>query len=146
MRCDLTTDRTTISKWLIKIVSCSWLLQAKPPTQDGSQSTVHRAWVPVPNHHYCLFLHSHRSLSCVGLFLSIDDWPKIFTLASFTQQATKGVCTFWERGQGLLRVLWKSHHTVLLRLCSSTQISLLKSEGRFSTLEVSLHRSSQSRS
>lgn len=71
---------------LLKKVSVSWLLQADTPTQDGSQSPVHRAWMPVPNHHYCPFPHSHRSLSCVGLFSSIDYWPKIFTLANFTQR------------------------------------------------------------
>lgn len=58
-------------------VSISWLLQAKPPSQDRSQSTVCRAWVPLPTHYYCLFPHSHKSLSCVGLFPFTDDCPKL---------------------------------------------------------------------
>lgn len=125
MRCDLTTDHTAVAKWLIKKVSVSCLLQANPPTQDGSRSTVRRAWVPVPHHHYCLFPHSHGAFSRAGLFPSIDYWPKIFTLASFTQEDTKGIWTFWEQGQGLL---WRSHHPALLRLCFSKQIASFRVE------------------
>lgn len=145
MRCDLTTDHTTIAKRLIKKVSVSCLLQANPPTQDRSQSIVCRAWVPVPHHHYCLFPHSHRSFYGMGLLPSIDYWPKIFTLASFTQQDTKGIWTFWEQGQGLL---WRSHHPALLRPFFSKQISsfhvqshseawgsLLNSGGQFAQIQ-----------
>lgn len=132
----------------MKKMSISWLLQANPPTQDESQNIMCRAWLPVPNHHSCLFLHSHMSLSSVGLFPSVEYWPKIFMLACFTQQDTKGVCLFWEQGQGLLRVLQKSHHAMLLRLYSYKQISpfhvlnpsevwgsLLNSGGQFAQIQ-----------
>lgn len=67
MRCELTTDHTDTLKWFIKTVSVSWLLQANSRTQDRSQGTARRVWVPVPHHHDCLFPHSQRLLSYAGL-------------------------------------------------------------------------------
>lgn len=76
--------------------------------------------------------------------------PQILPWEIFTQQDTQECLHFLEQQQGYLRVLWKSHNGTFLRHCSSKQVSpfhiLLKSEGHFSALEVSLPRSCQSHS
>lgn len=118
--CDPTTDCTTISKCLFKS-ECFMALAGKTTLTRWESEHCLQGLGAFFNHHYCLFLHSHRSLSCVGLFLSIDHCPK---LSNWQVSQAKH-----QRYLHLLRTGARSRKSSLeITSCNTPQVSLFQAD------------------